>query len=128
MNDKLSHDHNWTTEEIEDLRVRFLESSDEEAASLWVSIADSNGGSSSETQLKNVGAVWTPEVGAKVVRWAANKEVSNIQEWPEPWHDGIKSGYWTGPGWYIFGLTTTEVSHGPYKTEKAAQSALAGSE
>ena len=53
---------------------------------------------------------------------------SNIQEWAEPWHDGIESGYWTGPGWYIFGLSTAKVSHGPYKTEKAAQSALTGSE
>ena len=128
MNDKLSHDRNWTTEEIEDLRVRFLESSDEEAANLWASIADSGGGPASETQLENAATFWTPEIAAKLLRWAANKEVSNIQEWPTPWHDGIESGYWTGPGWYIFGLSTKEVSHGPYKTEKAAQSALAGSE
>ena len=65
MNELLSHNHNWTIEEIEDLRVRFLEASDEEAVNLWNAIAD--GDPATEIQTENLNAFWTPEIGERLV-------------------------------------------------------------
>jgi len=49
----------------------------------------------------------------------------HLQEWQKPWHDGVPSGKWTGPGWYIFGLQTEEPSHGPHESRLAGLTVLA---
>jgi hypothetical protein len=61
---KLSHDHNWTIEEIEDLQAEFLKASDEEAANLWNTIAA--GCPATEIQTENLEAFLTQEIGNKL--------------------------------------------------------------
>ena len=60
-----AHDHRWTLQEVADLQARFNAASDEEALSLWASVASGLG---HRTQEDNLLSFWTPEMESRVVK------------------------------------------------------------